>query len=489
MSGEWSLSSPTPIRPGFYISFQTVGSPGAIGGRFGTVAMPIVADWGPIDQLITVRSADELTNTFGADPGTGAATTHLAREAMVGGASTIRVIRVADGTEAPSTVTLSDQTPTTPKTIVLTGKHKGTRGNTFKITVSENPLDASKNDLIIFEGNVRKEVFTHTKVDADGLVAAINDKDRGSQLVTAARGAGTGDFTTGLVAVSGVAMTGGLSGTAVVAADYTAALDIFEREGGFDVFCYDGVSDATINASLVQWTKDMNADGNYVMTVVGGPAAETATGSVTRTAAYGSEFVVSLGGGDHILTLADGTQSTRSSAKLAPRVAGMIAATPITSSITRGVVPGVKIKTPLTTREIESLIKGGVVSLAKRGEEVIIEDGLTSFIAYTDEKDETFSTISNVRVMQRMATELNGIFEKEFLGKVRNTEAARQAVKTRIEEYLVGLEAISVLVNGSTVAVDTRAVNSGHALHYSVVVQFAPELKKILVGVRAPAMA
>ncbi len=490
MSGEWSIDSPTPIRPGFYISFQTVGTPGAAGGRFGVVGLPITADWGPINEFVTIRSVDELHNTYGVDNGDGTVTSHLVREALLGGASEVKVLRLADGDEASATKILVDATPTTPKSITLTAKYKGARGNNFKVTVAENPLDSSKNDVIIYEGNVRKEIFTHTKTDCDQLLALINDTARGSKLVTAARTVGTGAFTTGLVSVSAVAFTGGDSGEdTLLTADYTTALDLFEREGGFDVFALDGVDTAEVVEGVVAWTDEMNAQGNYLVAVVGGPAAEIVSASISRTVAYDNEFVVSIGGGDHILTLADGTENERSSAMLSPRVAGMIAAVGITGSITRAELPGVKVKTPLTKSEAESLIGAGVVSLFKRGDTTVIEDGLTSFTTFTDDKDETFATISNIRVMQQMGTDLNRIFETEFLGKIRNTETARQAVKTRIEQYLKLLEAQSVLVNGSTVEIDTRASNAGHAIHYSVAVQFAPELKKILVGVRAPAMA
>ncbi len=488
MSGEWSLSSPAPIRPGFYITFQTVAAPGVAGGQFGTVGMPIVADWGPLATFTTVRTVDELDAAFGVDVGAGSATTHLAREVLIGGAKEVKLYRM-EGTTAATTasVTLSDQTAVTPLTLILTTKYKGTRGNAFRATVRANPADVLKNDLLIYEGNVLLETYTHTKNDAAGLKAAINDTDRGSAYVVAT-GTATTTFGTGLVLVTASAFTGGTSATDVTSSHYLTAQTAFEREGGFDVFCLDGISTDGIVESAADWAIAQNQQGNYMMLVVGGDASEAAASAVTRTLDYDSEFVVSLHG-DTVLTLRDGTTSARSSAKLSPRVAGMIAAAGSTGSITRGEIPGVTITTPNTKAEAEALINGGVVGLYKRGDVVVIEDGITSFTSFRDDKDETFGTISNVRTMQQMGIDLNVLFETKFLGKVRNNAAARDAVKMVVEGYLKELEATGTLINGSTVDIDSRYVNTGHNIYLSVNIQFALELKKILVGVRAPAYA
>lgn len=492
MSGEWSLTSPAPIRPGFYITFQTIGAPGAAGGQFGTVGMPIVADWGPINEFTTIRTVDELDAAFGEDVGTGAATTHLVREALIGGASAVKVYRLDDGTAAKSSVTLVDQTGGTPLTLILTAKHEGIRpgpsgqGGGWTATVRASPVGSgtTHHDLIIYEGTRLLEKYTFVKTDAAGLRADIT----ANSAYVDVSGTATTTFGTSLVLVTGSAFSAGDSGTSVVAADYTDAQDAFEREGGFDVFSLDGVSTDAIVEAAAEWAINLNALGNYTMLVVGGAAAETASAAVTRTLDYDSEFVVSIHG-DHFLTLRDDTEDERGSSMLSPRIAGMIAAAGTTGSITRGEIPGVRIKTPNTKEEAEELIQGGVISLYKRGTVTIVEDGVTSFTSFTDDKDETFATISNVRVMQQMGMDLNEIFETKFLGKIRNTEAARQSVKAAIESYLKTLEAKSVLINGSTVALDTRYTNTGHSIYLSVNIQFALELKKILVGVRAPAFA
>lgn len=483
MSGEWSPTGPTPIRPGFYITYQTVGSAAQTGGLFGTVGMPIWADWGPINTFTTITSVDELDAAFGSDIGTTTTTTHLVREALLGGANAVKVLRiaVAGAPLAKATVTLSDDTGGTPKTVILTAKYDGIRANAFRVTVQENPADPAYNDLIILEGNVRKEVYTHVKNACDALVADINSK---SSLVTATRTL-TGNFTTDLNYVTAVAMTGGNNGSTLTGTQYNDALDAFEREGGFDVFALDGVSDNTIITSTIAWADLLNENGNYVFTVVGGPENETVSAAITRSV-YENEFVGSLYG-DVLVTLRNGAVDARGSALLAPRVAGMVAAAGILGSITRGVMPGVVVETPLTKLEAESLISNGIISLYKRGSETVVEDGITSFTAFTDDKDKTFATISNVRVMQQMGNDLNRIFETEFLGKVRNTEAARQAVRTRVQGYLKTLEALGVLVNGSVVELDTRYTNTGHNIYLTVSIQFALELKRILVGIRTPA--
>lgn len=481
MAGNWTSSPPT-IRPGFYLNVETAGTTGVAGGAFGTVGIPVTAHWGPVAEFVTITNTNELINTYGNDNGDGSVTSHYIREILLGGAAEVKAYRVGDGDEAQATVTL-DNTGAADA-ITIEGYYPGERANDFTLTVQVNPIDAAKKDLIVYENGIRRETWTHTATDITALAAAINDPTTGSTLITATVVLSG----TALANVAGVALTGGDSGETPLAADYVDATDAFEREGGFDVFVLDGVDDSSINTATKTWANDMNAAGNYVELVLGGPAAETVAQAITRTDGYDSEWVVSVGGMDTDVTLPDGTVVTRSSAEMAPRIAGMIGAAGVVGSITQGVLTGCALQSPLNQQEVESLINGGVVCFTKSGADIVVEDGVTSFLTTTDEKDDTFKTISNVRAMQRIGRDLAAIF-RSYIGKKKNTPAVRQAVIQEVLKYMRTLEAIDVLLPGTTVALDTRYVSTGYGVYLLVDARFGLELKKVLITLRAPALS
>lgn len=487
MSGNWSESN-IPVQPGVFINFETTGTVGAPAGPFGVVGVPITAAWGPVDEFTLLSNENELNSVYGYDNGDVATTTGwVARDAFVGGAAQVLVRRIGDGTEAKATKTLANATVTA---LTFTALYEGTKANDFGFTTRTNPLDATKKDLLILEGGSVRETYTYLGSDTTfvDLAAQINGTGayvgNGSQMVTVA----INSTLTALATVTNTLMTGGLNGGSPIAGDYLTAQDAFEREGGFDIFCLNGVSSSGIMTSLVAWTRAQNDAGRYVVSVVGGPAAESVSTAVTRAQGYANEFVVSLGGQDFTTVLPDGTVAARSSAQLVGKIAGMIASSGIASSITRMVVPNVKLDTPLTDVELKDCISGGVLPIIRQGDRVIVADGVTTYSVFTDAKDGTFGSLSAVRAMQEIGVTTNRILETEFLGKKRNTLNVQNAIKARILGYLQKLEAMDVLINGTTLELDTRYTNTGYSIYLIINASFGYELKRVLITLRAPGL-
>lgn len=482
MSGKWSNTS-IPPEPGVFINFETTGTVGVAPGPFGVVGVPFTAAWGPINEFTLMSNPNELEYTYGVDNGDGSVTSWVVRDIFEGGAGQVLGLRIADGTEAKASKILQNTTPAAALT--LTAKYHGTRGNAFGVTTRTNPLDSNLRDLLILEGGGVRETYTYAPTDITDLAAQINDTRNGSELVVASgvtSGVALGTVTNSL-------FTGGLDGATTIAADYIEAQEAFERNGGFDVFTLDGIDNSGINTSLVAWTRGQNDVGNYVFSVVGGPAAETVSTAITRAQGYNNEFVASLGGQDFLVTLPDGTEVARTSAEIAPRIAGAIAAAGISGSITRVVLPGVRLSNPLTGSELANAIGGGLVPIVRRGDQVIVADGVTTFTGVSDIKDATFSAISSVRAMQEIGVTCDRILETEFLGKKRNTPTVQRAIRNRLLGYLQQLEAMDVLVNGSDVELDTRFNNTGYSIFLLISVTFTSELKRVLITVRAPGVS
>lgn len=288
-------------------------------------------------------------------------------------------------------------------------------------------------------------------------------------------------------------MAGGLNGAAPTLGDYTAVLDAFEAEGGFDLFALDGVSEEDfvgLDAALKVWADTNNEAGRYVMVVTGGGATELSgadvVGAISRSALNDSEWVVNLGVSGLNVTTPRGNEISLTSAQSAARVAGQIAASGITGSVTFSEVAGATVNGPLTPAQVETLITNGVVTFAKRGDVTRIEDGVTTFTSVTEEKDFTFTQIRAVRAIQQIGLDVSEIVERDWVGKLVNTTSVRDSLVARLQEYFNALEAQKVLVNGTTVQIDTRYDNTRTNVFVLVEAQFQFELKRVLLTVRVP---
>lgn len=292
-------------------------------------------------------------------------------------------------------------------------------------------------------------------------------------------------------------MSGGLNGAAVALSDYSTALSAFEASGGFDLLALDGVSEEDfvgLNAALGSWAATNNEAGRYVMAVTGGGATELAGGdintAISRSALFDSEWVVNVGVSGLDVVSPGGNILSLTSAQSAARVAGMIANAGITGSVTFGAVEGVdSVNGPITPAQIEQCITQGVLVFAKRGDAVRIEDGITSFVSLTDEKDFTFTQIRAVRAIQQIGLDITEIVERDWIGKKINTTTVRDSLIATLQQYFAALEARNVLVNGTQVQIDARYDNTKTNVFVLVLAQFQFELKRVLLTVRVPTVS
>ena len=132
----------------------------------------------------------------------------------------------------------------------------------------------------------------------------------------------------------------------------------------------------------------------------------------------------------------------------------MIASAGIRGSVTFGEVVGVDtggVNGPITPSQIEQLIQQGVVVFSKRGDFIRVEDGITTFISLTEEKDFTFTQIRAVRAIQQIGLDVTEIVERDWIGKRINTTSVRDSLVATLQQYFALLESRDVLVNGTQV--------------------------------------
>lgn len=302
------------------------------------------------------------------------------------------------------------------------------------------------------------------------------------------------------LAVQSIILTGGSNGAAATLQSYTDAMAAFEAEGGFDLFAFDGISEEDftgLNSAVKVWADNNNDAGRYVMVVMGGGTTELANAggagvatALGRSALFDTEWVVNLGVSGLKVDSPAGNELLMTSAQSAPRLAGMIASAGITGSVTFSAAVGASgVNSPLTPSQIEVLIQEGVTAWAKRGDVVRLEDGITSFVSVTEEKDFTFTQIRAVRAIQQIGTDISEIVETDWIGKMVNTTSVRDSLVARLEQYFAALEAQRVLVNGTQVQIDTRFDNTKTNVFVLVLAQFQFELKRVLLTIRVPTVS
>lgn len=409
--------------------------------------------------------------------------------------------------------------------INLTAKYPGTRGNNLRVTIEDNPLASISNpktDVKIWEGNDLREKYTVADLDHASLVDKINDSNNGSDLVIAELDSGhpdhPGPYTARLARTApSLSLSGGLDGVTdpMPVGVWTDALDAFERQGGFDVFCLPDVHDSDylspgITATVVDWVKTLNDRGQYVLGVVGGALGEDVDEAIARSEGADSEWIVNIGRSDLTVTyplkpgLAYPANITvpgqdnegrviRRTAALTSRVAGLIGSVGVLRAITfldvSSADSSVELRSPMTIDEVETAITSGVLCFTRRGPRVVVEDGVTSFTTYTEERDRTFGNIKCVRTMQKIGRDFTELIENGFIGATNNNAATRSSLINIVKGYLAELEGQGVIVPGSEVILDDRYENSGENIHLLLLVQFSRELKRVLMTLRAPLLS
>jgi len=447
--GTWSQTD-KPVLPGFYMAFQAAAAAAIQPGARGIVAIPVKAHWGPVREFVSLTSEAAAAGEFALDAAGGATAYTAARLALLGGARQVLAYRLADGDAAAAELTLQDTGAEPVGVLGLTARYPGERGNAFKLTVQTNPVDASKKDLLLYEGTTLLRTITFTGGTVQNAVDAVNG-DSGNAWVTASKLAdGNGE----LANVTGTAMTSGHSGIAGLSnADYVDALAAFETQE-FDAMALDGVTDASLQASVAAWIARIRDEGHGAIAVLGGSAAnDTASDAVAkavaRSAGFDSEGIVNVGVGARM-----GDESY-SSAQLSAYVAGLIGGKSLSASVTYAATPFEDVTRRWTRAEQEQAVRGGVFLLVHDGRQVKALRGINSLQAPRQGQNNAWKKIRMIRVMDSINADLRRTAEESYIGKVNNTEEGRLALIGACKQYMQMLAQAGVIeADGYDVAID-----------------------------------
>ena len=372
--GGGTFVTQNKVLPGAYINFVSATRATSSLSDRGIVAIPLELDWGIDEDVFQVTSDDfekYSVKYFGYD---------YTHEKLKGLRDLFKNIRLGyfyklnKGVKASCTI--------------ATAKYSGIRGNDLKVTVTTNIDDNAKFDVVTLLDN--KKVDTQiAKVITD-----LQDND----YITWKK-----DAT--LEASAGLVFTGGTNGEAVTGAEYQAFLDKIESYSFNALGCL--ATTTEIKSLFVEFTKRMRDK----------------VGAKFQTVLYKKsdadyEGVVSV---ENKIKDKDLVESS-----LIYWATGAIAGCDINKSNTNKKYDGeFDVGVNYTQIQLEEALKSGKFIFHKVGDEVHVLEDINTFVSFTDDKNDDFSSNQSVRVLDQIANDIATLFNTKYLGEVPNDKSGR----------------------------------------------------------------
>ena len=372
--GGGTFVTQNKVLPGAYINFVSATRATSSLSDRGIVAIPLELDWGIDEDVFQVTSDDfekYSVKYFGYD---------YTHEKLKGLRDLFKNIRLGyfyklnKGVKASCTI--------------ATAKYSGIRGNDLKVTVTTNIDDNAKFDVVTLLDN--KKVDTQiAKVITD-----LQDND----YITWKK-----DAT--LEASAGLVFTGGANGESVTGAEYQAFLDKIESYSFNALGCL--ATTTEIKSLFVEFTKRMRDK----------------VGAKFQTVLYKKsdadyEGVVSV---ENKIKDKDLVESS-----LIYWATGAIAGCDINKSNTNKRYDGeFDVDVNYTQIQLEEALKTGKFIFHKVGDEVHVLEDINTFVSFTDEKNDDFSSNQSIRVLDQIANDIATLFNTKYLGEVPNDKSGR----------------------------------------------------------------
>ncbi|HBG7786223.1 TPA: phage tail sheath family protein [Clostridioides difficile] len=372
--GGGTFVTQNKILPGAYINFISAKRATSSLSDRGIVAMPLELDWGIDEEVFQVTSDDfekYSTKYFGYDY------THDKLKGLRDLFKNIRLgyfYKLNKGVKASCTIAIA--------------KYSGIRGNDLKVIVTTNIDDNTKFDVVTLLDN--------KKVDTQ-IAKVITDLQDNDYVIWKK------DAT--LEASAGLVFTGGTNGEAVTGAEYQAFLDKIESYSFNALGCL--ATTTEIKSLFVEFTKRMRDKvGAKFQTVL----------YKKNDADY--EGVVS------VENKIKDTELLESS--LVYWTTGAIAGCDINKSNTNKKYDGeFDVDVNYTQIQLEEALKSGKFIFHKVGDEVHVLEDINTFVSFTDEKNDDFSSNQSIRVLDQIANDIATLFNTKYLGEVPNDKSGR----------------------------------------------------------------
>lgn len=462
MAGSVFQVGEQKVRPGVYVRVTNIGEPPEAIVPQGIVAALFRASWGPLGEVVYLENADAVIGVFGS---TGTVDTAL--EAFRGGCRRVVAYRLGTG-GGKALLNLQDAEST--NVVKIEAKYEGVRGNDFVVTVRDSLTDATKRELLLYEGTTLRQTIPFAKGSGEpqALVDAIAASN--SPYITATKiadGSGT------LATVTQQPLTGGQDPT-VNGESYSAGLSAIEAID-WNVLAVD--TDDTATHTLAQAYIDrVRNEGKRVLGVVGEPTSVPLATRLANARAFNDPAIIYVANG---FKGSDGV--TREGYKAAARVAGMVAAAQITESLTHYVVRGAtELAGVLTNAEIEQAINSGALVFTMSAQkQVHIEYGINTFITVTADMDAGWKKIRRVRTRDNLMDRIAATWDP-LIGKINNSPDGRATLIAAAQGIINRMIAEGALLQG-TIFEDPNNPPRGDSAWFVVQVDDLDSAEKVYI--------
>jgi len=378
----------------------------------------------------------------------------MVHQALLGGAKEVLAFRIVGSGGVVSTLNLIDGGVIV--SIRLDGKYTGVRGNSFLVTIANNPNNALRKDVSIVESGVTLIKWT-TRVDnaATGmmqdLVNQINDDV--NNFYVKATFLLVGDET--LANIAAVTMASGVNGGALVVGDYDTALAIIELED-FSTLAINTVISAELTA-IETWVKTTMRDkGKKIIWVTGSTASDALAAAQADAQGFNHEGIVYVFPGFKYNDFL-GVEQTAQGAKASARIAGMLAGKDLNESITFSTLPRINdVEIRLSNQDVSDALAAGIMPLVWDGSKLKVERGLNTLSTPGTNQSEQFKKVHIVRILDSINNVLRKAATDKIIGKFLNNNDGQKAVLALFGNFLDGLGSRGIIDPTFTLELDTQ---------------------------------
>lgn len=457
MAGVFLLGS-KPTRPGAYFRRQRVGYTveGAING---VLAVMYQSNWGALNKVVEFDQT--MLNNVDEYAGTGA---DIIREGLLGGAITVRAVRVGGDDGTCSKVILKTSGSSSKDAVEISAKYPGNRA--FTVSVDTDLLTDNRR-FRIYDGT---SIFTQVTFTAGGDEAqALVDAMRTNRHFTALK------KNSGVLAdVTQQAMTAGTNPT-VTTSSYDKGTNALERYK-WNVIIADS-DDAAIKSILSAFVKQSYDTGHWGMACIAGQSTQDLDTRMQLAASYNDEKMVYVLNG-----WIDNTGATYDGWKAAARIGGMIARVETNTSLTHTVISNAyELIEPLTNGEITQAEKKGCFVLSLNdSDQVWVDNSINTLITEGTDQDAGWKKIRRTKCRFELMDRINSTHDK-LVGKVNNDSNGRATVMAAAQRVINEMVAEEKLVAGSYIELDEAHPPEGDTAHFTLHIRDYDSLEFIML--------
>lgn len=219
---------------------------------------------------------------------------------------------------------------------------------------------------------------------------------------------------------------------------YADALTYFSKVSVDYIACPTVTTDS-LASSIVSWVKDEWDNKHYVIAVLPDYVADY-EGIVN----FATDDIVV---GEHTYTIEQYT----------PRIAGLLAGTPLNMSATYAPLAEVDDVEKLTKAQRDSAVDAGKFILYFDGEKVKVGRAVTSLTTTSSTKGDQFKKVHLIDIMRVMATDIKTTVEDGYIGKYPNSYDNKVLLMCAIRAYIDEFVRLEYVAKGYTLDIDVEA--------------------------------